>query len=106
MSLTLTGTVYHIGDVEVKSERFRKQEIVLMQVEKNGDREFKNYPKFEFANGNIDKLTGLSKGDVVTISYNIKGNRYEHNGIEKFSLALQGWKVEKQAEDHYQDDIF
>ena len=89
--MQLTGTIQTILDQRDISPKFRKRELVLTTEEQ--------YPQqilVEFTQDRIGLLEGLSAGEVVTISINIRGREWRSPGGEtKYFVSIQGWKIER-----------
>ena len=81
----ITGIIKQLSETQAFPSGFTKREIVVTTDEK-----FPQDIKFDFVKDGCDKLDRYSKGDVVTISYNVRGNEY--NG--KHYVSLQGWRIE------------
>jgi hypothetical protein len=81
----ITGIIKQLSETQAFPSGFTKREIVVTTDEK-----FPQDIKFDFVKDGCDKLDRYSKGDVVTVSYNVRGNEY--NG--KHYVSLQGWRIE------------
>ncbi len=82
----LTGKVIRVGETEQIKDTFKKRELVIETDDK--------YPQsipLEFVQDKTELLNGISEGDSVTVSYNLRGR--EWNG--KYYVNVQGWKLEK-----------
>lgn len=96
MAYELTGKVKLIQAVQEFASGFSKQEMVVTVEEGN-------YPQdinLEFLKDKISLLSGLSAGDEVKVSFDIRGREY--NG--RYYNNLVGWKIERasaQADDPY-----
>ena len=83
----IEGTVKVISEVQTFASGFSKREFVV-EVEDG------NYPqsiKFECVTEKTSLTDGLSMGDPVKESFDIRGNEY--NG--KYYVNLNAWKLEK-----------
>jgi hypothetical protein len=87
---TFKGKVVHVGATETIGEKgFRKRLLVLSD-------EAPEYPQevpFTFIQDKTALLDKVKQGDVLTVSYNIRGNKYK----EKWYCDLQGWKIETES---------
>lgn len=85
MSYELTGKVKVLQDTQTFGSGFKKRQIVVTT-------EDEKYPQdisLEFVQDKIDLLDSISEGQIVTISFNLRGNEY--NG--RYFNNLQGWKI-------------
>jgi hypothetical protein len=87
--IKITGQVYHIGEVEQVSKKFRKREFVVKTVEQ--------YPQFvllQVVNDRCDLLDSLRLNDNVNAFINIRGREWtDRNGARKFFNTLEAWQV-------------
>lgn len=91
MSIQIKGTVIHVGAVEtVGAKGFQKRMFVVQTDEK--------YPQeipIELAGEEKVKLGDtLTVGDVVTVSVNLKGRKWNGpNGVKWFG-STEAWRIE------------
>ena len=86
MELKLFGKVKLILDLQSWDSGFTKREFVITTNEQ--------YPqdvKLECIKDKTSLLEGLSEGDDVEVSFNVRGNEY--NG--KYYVNLQAWRLTK-----------
>lgn len=86
--ITITGTVEKVFPTETFPSGFSKRVLV---INTGGD-----YPQtipVEFIKDKTSVLDGVSNGQNVTASVNLRGNEY--NG--RYFANIQGWKLEKSA---------
>ena len=86
MALELTGTIKEIFDTQTFTSGFSKREFVITTQE-----QYPQQVKFEMTKDRADIIESLAIGDLVRVSFNLRGN--ENQG--KYYVSLQGWKVEK-----------
>jgi single-strand DNA-binding protein len=84
-SITIKGTVHHIGDVETFASGFTKRLLVV----DNGEQYDSTVP-IEFKKDKGDLLNALRVGQEVTVHVNLGGR--EHGG--RYFPSLSGWKIE------------
>ncbi len=100
MAFEITGKVIDISPVQQVSDKFRKREFVIESTEKSADgRDFTDYIKFQCVQDRCDLLNESFLNEVVKISFNIKGNRWEKDGRVNYFTNLDAWKIEKAAGD-------
>ena len=86
--MQLKGTILKIKDVQVISEKFKKQEVILKQA----DTEYDADVPIEFMQDKgIELVKGLKVGQNYNISINISGREWK----DRHFVSLKAWKVEK-----------
>jgi len=108
MPNTITGRVLSVGQpLQVAgkdpSRPFIKRELVLDCTRYDpytGERsKFENTPLLEFGGDICKDLDGIRPGDVVTVSFDITGTKYQDKttGQEKIFTRVRPYKVEKHS---------
>ena len=82
--MTITGTVHHIGQTEVISEKFSKRLLVVATEDK-----FNNLAPIEFTKEKTGLLDGLRIGQNVSVEANVGGREYSG----KYYPSITGWKL-------------
>tara|TARA_B100000900_G_scaffold168337_1_gene143008 strand:+ start:177 stop:521 length:345 start_codon:yes stop_codon:yes gene_type:complete len=91
MELKINGKIKVVMEQQSWDSGFTKREFVITTSEQ--------YPqdvKLECIKDKTSLLNGLSEGDEVEVSFNIRGNEY--NG--KYYVNLQAWKLNKIGSDN------
>ena len=91
--MTVKGKVYLIADEQVISDKFKKREIV---IETNDQ-----YPQFipvQFTQDKCGLLDAFRVGETVEININLRGNKYNKDGTDRFFLSLDGWKISQSSD--------
>lgn len=86
MSYEISGKVKVIEQKQTFASGFEKQEFVITTEEQ--------YPqdiKFELVKDKISLLNDVNVGEMVSVSFNVRGNEY--NG--KYYVNLQAWRLQK-----------
>ena len=84
MANEIKGKIERVSEIQVISDKFSKQEIVVQTDDK--------YPQsvpIQFTNANISKLSGVKVGDAVTVQYNVSGKEYQG----RYFVSLDGWQI-------------
>ncbi|MDB4673741.1 DUF3127 domain-containing protein [Verrucomicrobiales bacterium] len=81
----LSGTVKEILDLQTFQSGFTKREFVVTTE----DGKYSNDIKFETVRDKTSLLDGISKGDTVNVTFDVRGNEY--NG--RYYVNLNAWKV-------------
>jgi hypothetical protein len=82
--MTITGTVHHIGQTEVISDKFSKRLLVVATEDK-----FNNLAPIEFTKEKTGLLDGLRIGQSVSVEVNVGGREYSG----KYYPSITGWKL-------------
>ena len=90
--MELTGTLKVKRDEQVVNDRFRKREFVLTV----DDRGYMQYISFICTQDKCDLLNGISEGDTITVSFNVKGREWTSpQGEIKYFNSLEAWKINR-----------
>lgn len=89
--IKLTGEIYHIGQIEQVSEKFKKRDFVIKTVEQ--------YPQFvllQVVNDRVNLLDNLRFNDAVDCFINIRGREWtdKNTGAKKFFNTLEAWSIQ------------
>ena len=92
--LKIKGTVYKVSQEEVKSEKFKKRDVILEVIEGT----YKQYLTVQFSNAKCDLLNNVRQGDMISVSINLKGRLWTGNdGVEKSFNTFEGWQIESDS---------
>ena len=94
MSLEITGKLLLKYEVVTVSEKFKKREFVLELAEEINGNTYTNYAKMQLVQAKCDIIDRYNEGDMVKVSFNIKGTRYEKDGKVNYFSNLDAWRVE------------
>ena len=101
MNFEYTGKLFEIFPTEQKSERFRKREFIIENTSTiGGDRSITDYVKFQATGDKCDLLNKYKAGDVVKVSFNIRGNKWENAGKVAYFTNLDAWRIESAGENN------
>lgn len=85
------GTVLVIGETLAVSEKFSKRELVLM----DDDSMYPQQIMFQFAQDKCSMLDGISEGEQVEVSFNLRGREWVNpEGVSKYFNTLDAWRIE------------
>lgn len=119
MANQVIGRIFQIGNTEPiqskdGSKTYYKRELVLDATRfdgMTGERGFDNYPTFEFSGDKCSELDQYKVGEIVTVSFDLQGSKYEKDGQTKFFNRVRGYKVERrttqqtEAQPQYQPQV-
>lgn len=94
MSLEVTGKLLVKYEAQQVSDRFKKREFVLELAEEINGNVYTNYAKMQLVQNKCDIVDRFNEGDMVKVSFNIKGNRWERDGKVNFITNLDAWRIE------------
>lgn len=95
MNLEIRGRLIEVYPVNAVNERLMKREFVVEIKETNNDKEYISYAKFQLVNARCNLVDRFKQGDVVKVSFNIRGNKYEKDGRSQYISNLDAWKIEQ-----------
>lgn len=95
------GEVVFITPTTSVSDKFKKREITLKSTD-----EYPQYVTFQLTQDKCDLANNLKTGEVVEVSYNLRGRKWEaQDGTIKYFNTIEAWtmslssKVENSAVD-------
>lgn len=94
MSLEITGRLQVLNNTQVVSDKFKKREFVIAIEEEINGKTYTNYAKMQCVQQKCEILEKFNEGDIVKVSFNIKGNSYEKNGKQVYISNLDAWRIE------------
>jgi hypothetical protein len=94
MSLEISGKLLVKYPTQNVSEKFRKREFVLELADEINGNTFTNYAKMQLVQNKCDILDRFNEGDVIKVSFNIKGNKWERDGKVNYITNLDAWRIE------------
>ena len=98
MSFELSGKLVEKFDVIQVNDKFRKREFVVEKVENTGSTEFVEHIKFQLTQDRCDLIEAFHTNDMIKISFNIRGNRWERDGKVSYFTNLNAWRIEKDTD--------
>ncbi len=95
------GEVVFVTPTTSVSDKFKKREVTLKSQD-----EYPQYVTFQLTQDKCDLANNLKTGEVVEVSYNLRGRRWEaQDGTIKYFNSIEAWtmslssKVENSAVD-------
>ena len=97
MNLEVTGKLIKKYGVVQVSDKFKKHEFVVELTEEINGNNYTNFAKFQATQAKCDIVDRFNIGDMVKVSFNIKGNSYvdKKSGETKYITNLDMWRIEK-----------
>lgn len=94
MSLEVTGKLLVKYDSQQVSEKFKKREFVLELAEEINGNIYTNFAKMQLVQNKCEIIDRFKEGDLVKVSFNIKGNKWERDGKVNYITNLDAWRME------------
>ena len=95
------GEVVFVTPTTSVSDKFKKREVTLKSQD-----EYPQYVTFQLTQDKCDLANNLKTGEVVEVSYNLRGRRWEaQDGTIKYFNSIEAWtmslssKIENSAVD-------
>ena len=93
MEFEITGKVAEVYQVIRVNERFRKREFVIEHKESGSGQPYVDFIKFQLTQDKCDIIDESWLRHDVTVTFNIKGNRWEKNGLVNYITNLNALTV-------------
>ena len=93
MEYQLTGRVAEVYPVNRISERFRKREFVIEHKDSSSKQVYVDYIKFQLTQDRCEIIDESWLRQEVTVTFNIRGNRWEKNGVANYITNLNALSV-------------
>jgi len=94
MSLEITGKLVSRSETQVISEKFSKRDFVIEITEESGGNSYPQYVKLQLTKNKVDLISKFKQNDMIKVSFNLKGKKYEKNGKTDYFTNLEAWRIE------------
>lgn len=88
------GKLIAVYNIVQRSETFKTREFVVENSEENGGRVFTSYIKFQCTQDRTSIPDKFKIGDNVKVSFNIRGTKWNKNGVDNYITNLDAWRIE------------
>lgn len=89
--MEITGKVHEVGETQNVTDTFKKRDLVVEYAE---NVQYPEFIKFEAMQDKCNLLDGLSIGDAVTVSFNLRGRPWtDKAGKTTYFNTLSIWKI-------------
>jgi hypothetical protein len=92
--MEVKGTIKHIGDLQKVSDKFQKQDIVLVL---DAETKYPQLVQFQVTQANCIKLASLKIGDEVKAQFNLKGREWNGGKGTQYFNTLEIWQISKEG---------
>lgn len=93
MSYQLEGKLWVKYNIVQRSESFKTRDFIVAKTEDVNGRVVTNYIKFTLKQDTVRLLDKFEEGSDVTVSFNLKGTRWEKDGKVNYITSLDAWKI-------------
>lgn len=102
MANQMTGRIYRIGQTKEipskdGSKTYQRRELTLDCTRYDsytGKKLFENLPTFDFGGERCRELDAYKEGDLVTVSFDLQGMKYEKDGETRYFTSIRGFRIE------------
>ena len=96
MSFEISGRLAEVFETQKVSDRFQKREFVL-EIKSTGSSgyEFVDFIKFQSTQDKCSLLDSFQVDDVVKVSFNLRGRKWERDGQVSYFTNLEAWRIDK-----------
>ena len=95
MSYELTGKLVAKYDTVQRTETFKTREFAVEKSDDINGRTILNYVKFQCVQDKTSMIDRVNIGDEVKVYFNIKGSKWEKNGVTNYITNLDAWRIEQ-----------
>ena len=96
MSFEINGRLAEKYETQQVSDRFQKREFVL-EIKSTGTSgyEFVDFIKLQSTQDKCTLLDQFDVDDMVKVSFNLRGRKWEKEGQVSYFTNLEAWRIEK-----------
>lgn len=93
MSFEVSGSLILKEDTVDITASFKKREFVIEVVnERNND--WNDFIKFQLTQDRCSLIDSVKEGDLIKVSFNLRGRKWEKDGKVNYFTNLEAWRVE------------
>lgn len=93
MSYDITGKLVAKFDTVQRTETFKTREFAIEKSEDIGGRIITNFVKFQCTQDRTTMLDRFNIGDDIKVQFNIKGTKWNKNGVDNYITNLDAWRI-------------
>ena len=94
MSFEITGKLIAKYEEVQRSATFKTREFVIEKTDDINGRTVTNYIKFQCVQDKTTLPDKANIGDDVKVFFNIKGSKWNKNGVDNYITNLDAWRLE------------
>ena len=95
MEFQITGRVTEVYQIIRVNERFRKREFVIEHKDATGAQAYVDFIKFQLTQDKCEIIDESWLREEVTVTFNIRGNKWEKNGMVNYITNLNALSVSR-----------
>jgi hypothetical protein len=95
MEYQITGRVAEVYQIIRVNERFRKREFVIEHKDTTGGQAYVDFIKFQLTQDKCEIIDESWLREEVTVTFNIRGNKWEKNGMVNYITNLNALSVSR-----------
>ncbi len=94
--MEIKGKIEKIFATQQVTQTFRKREFVVEFAE---NPQYPEFVKFEFIQDKCDQLDQFAEGQIINLSFNLKGRKWtDPKGEVKYFNTLQAWRITPESQ--------
>ena len=90
MAFEAEGKLYKKFDTVQITDKFKKREFVI-EME---DGAYSQIVKFQLTQNNCDKLESYNEGDMMKVTFSLRGREYTKEGNTSYFTNLEAWRLD------------
>ncbi|OJV51630.1 MAG: hypothetical protein BGO31_00050 [Bacteroidetes bacterium 43-16] len=94
MSNQVTGKIYRIDQPVQRTQTFSHRNFILDVSETNNGQTYPNFIMLQLVNNNTSLIDQYKVGDVIKVSYNLRGSLFNGQQGETVITNINAWKIE------------
>lgn len=94
MSNQVTGKIYRIDPPVQRTQTFTHRNFILDVSETNNGQTYPNFILLQLVNNNTSLIDQFKVGDVIKVSYNLRGSLFTGQQGETAITNINAWKIE------------
>lgn len=98
MDYHITGKIVEVYPVNRINERFRKREFVIEHKESTSGQAYVDFIKFQLTQDKCEIIDESWLRQDVTVTFNVRGNRWEKNGLVNYITNLNALSLTRGIE--------
>lgn len=95
MSYDVSGKLSEVFETQQVSDTFKKREFILEVENPNQSFQRTDYLKFQLTQDRCSQIDEYGLGDMIKVSFNLRGNRWEKDDKVAYFTNLEAWRIEK-----------
>lgn len=104
MTYEITGKLIAKYDEVQRTATFKTREFVIEVTESGNGRDFTNYVKMQCVQDRTAIVNAHKIGDMVKVSFNIRGTKWSRDGKENYITNLDAWRMEGASQGNAQPE--